>query len=359
MRATTLLLAWVSHAHSSMLWEKSTCALKLRNKVCPTTAGACRSLKERVCPARLPDDFAPSTHVVTTHFLSGASVATIESDLSLYTQYDTERITCTSDAITTRVSCLFESNTRDDAKTLVTALNNRNMVLAVDGSQRVSTSGGNRDVHLEFPGGGRADFRGDPSKHYAMLSAPGVQFAISVVRSTFRLRWARIDGTFIGHSYSLVRTARGRLLKVHVDASQRASREAFQRAFAVIECEGEGETALTSFRTERCDDVVVQRRSITVTVRTPEWELNSTALPVYDRYAGASWRLDVHFLPRAGALSAPIHGLVGQGYHGPPRSGKKDVYPPQGNFTTMAWAEGGDRRPPRRLRARLALFDAV
>ena len=76
----------------------------------------------------------------------------------------------------------------------------------------------------------------------------------------------------------------------------------------------------------------------TLHVESDRYSLAVAVKPVYDRVEGPKHRIDVKMAMRQ--TPSRMHGLLGQGFYGPRRDGRVDVYPSSGNYTTVAWAEG-------------------
>ena len=114
----------------------------------------------------------------------------------------------------------------------------------------------------------------------------------------------------------------------------------YARNFVQGSC-GSRSFVLGPYRREQCDDMLVVTSYCSVNLTTPEFVTLINGQPVYDRIQGAKHRLDARFKTRTSAFVRAPHGLIGQDYVGVSHNGRVDVYPPLGNFTTTAWAEGG------------------
>ena len=54
----------------------------------------------------------------------------------------------------------------------------------------------NRDPHLHFAHGGRADFRGEDGRFYSFLSAPGLAVNVKTENAVFRMNNGRVEVCF-------------------------------------------------------------------------------------------------------------------------------------------------------------------
>ena len=66
-----------------------------------------------------------------------------------------------------------------------------------------------RDPHLHFAHGGRADFRGEHGRTYSFLSAPGLAVNIKTEDAVFRMNGGRlvVHGSFITEAHVVARAA--------------------------------------------------------------------------------------------------------------------------------------------------------
>lgn len=208
----------------------------------------------------------------------------------------------------------------------------------INANQGGATSYG--DPHLKFADGGKADFRGVNGTWYAMLSAPGVQFAARTYDADFLLpRGNRkpllVHGSFfVEGAWTLL--AKGKLIGVHVDSRK--------VGFTVFDG-SKGQTLAESERVWtawRGYGVEVAYKQSTLYVTGLDWQVNVTRKPVYNWVGGASqWRLDLGMKPLSKPKCLP-HGILGQSfdYDGRARDGSVDDYDADTEFTTTAMAEG-------------------
>ena len=201
-----------------------------------------------------------------------------------------------------------------------------------------------KDPHLALAYGGRADFRGVPSRTYALLSSQNTALNARVDESLFAMRRTLVNGTFFTAAHVVARSSTGQTMRVTVDAA-RLNEWNYAWNFA----NGTVTRRLSSSdpTAEQCGDVDVHLLYSTVKVSTLDWSVAITGQPVYGRVHGPKHRLDLSF--EAVNTACAHHGLVGQSYDGTgsPRLGRQDVYPQHGNFTTTAMAEGAIRGLPR------------
>ena len=247
------------------------------------------------------------------------------------------------------------------------------------------------DPHLTLPHGGRADFRGVDGGLFNMLSAPNVSLNVKTNDATFVLAQrpkghekggrrvnVTVHGSFLTESYITARSAKGHFLNVSLNASRLACADcatdgdiyrrwaSLQDEACTVACTLKREPTKTFWRravkpwndlrvTHRCDELTFELAWNTLTVRTPEYQINVTVRPVFNRLEGPHSRLDLQLAltkPES-SLSAPPHGIIAQSWDGDdlPIVGKLDVYPrpelnadmsaPTGvEFRTSAMAEG-------------------
>ena len=225
-----------------------------------------------------------------------------------------------------------------------------------------------QDVHLAYPGGGRADFRGFPNKFYNLISTVSSSLNFAITETDFRLNgrepgWVRrrrlsqekkelglpfwntktptqqsalIHGTFITEVHIAAHDPSAGWLNLSFWANKVGANN---YAYNMINgtC-GNEYVALGPKGNHSCGGLTAQADYSTLTVETPEVTYGVTVKQVYARVAGAHHRLDVKAKPKA--MSLPPHGLLGQGMTGPTRNGRVDTYPATGEYTTVAWAEG-------------------
>ena len=205
----------------------------------------------------------------------------------------------------------------------------------------------NRDPHLHFAHGGRADFRGEDGRFYSFLSAPGLAVNVKTENAEFRMNNNQlvVHGSFI--------------TEAHVVARSEGSKSAFVNAsFWARELTSPGEDiwgwqAITGvcgrqyFKFGRrgsktCLGLAIQMRYFSATFAKGGWTIDVRGNHVYGRVAGPMHRLDISFSAarEEPARSLP-HGIIGQSFSSSaPRQGRVDEYPAEGHFTTQAMAEG-------------------
>ena len=205
-----------------------------------------------------------------------------------------------------------------------------------------SAGGASQDLHIQYPAGGRTDFRGTPGTYYNLISAPGVSVNAVVSASDFHLRGALIHGTFMTQAHVVYRTREGFFnLSFWAD---KVGPNHYSYSMINGTCGGTY-VALGPKGRRACGAVVASVDYSTLHVVGTGSKLSISARPVYDRVAGPLHRLDM----KAAMTRRPekMHGLLGQGFFGAPRHGKVDVYPSSGEYTTVAWGEGAIDGAPR------------
>ena len=204
----------------------------------------------------------------------------------------------------------------------------------------------NRDPHLHFAHGGRADFRGEEGKLYSFLSAPGLAVNVKTENAVFRMNNNQlvVHGSFI--------------TEAHVVARSEGSKSAFVNAsFWARELTSPGEDnwgwqAITGFcgrqpfkfgrrGSKNCFGLAIRMRYFSATFAKGGWTIHVRGNHVYDRVAGPMHRLDISFSAARGEARSLPHGIIGQSFSSSaPRQGLVDEYPAEGHFTTHAMAEG-------------------
>ena len=74
-----------------------------------------------------------------------------------------------------------------------------------------------------------------------------------------------------------------------------------------------------------------------VSVSTKDWHIRAFPKHVFNRIAGPKRRIDISLDQKS---NVKAHGVIGQSFARDIKSGKQDVYPSSGEFTTSAMAEG-------------------
>ena len=231
-----------------------------------------------------------------------------------------------------------------------------------------------QDVHLAFPGGGKADFRGAPGKHYNLISTVSTSLNFAITETDFKLQgrqpyWQRrrrlgemrkdksiptppqsyalIHGTFITEAHiAAYDPSMGEGLgwfnlsfwADKVGSSNYAYNMVNGTCANGVGWNGIQNVYLGPKGKRSCGVSTAWTEYSTLHVDTPEMLYTVKVKPVPDLVAGAHHRLDVTATPQN--MSLPPHGLLGQGMTGPTRNGRVDIYPADGEYTTTAWAEG-------------------
>lgn len=217
-----------------------------------------------------------------------------------------------------------------------------------DGNALPSSHG---DPHLHFAEGGSADFRGRNHTYYALLSAPGIQFAAQTHDVTFLLpRPQLVQGSFWTDAAWTVRGVSGRVYGIAITASR--------VGFEVVDVATQRsiQSVRSIWKQWWEDGVRAVYKQSTIYVRASGWEVNATRKPVYNFVSGSHrWRLDLSmrkldgtiFAHRHNASSATCfpHGIIAQSWDGDHIGidGAKDDYTYRADrpvITTHANAEG-------------------
>ena len=207
------------------------------------------------------------------------------------------------------------------------------------------------DPHITFAHGGKADFRGRNNTYFALLSAPGVQFAARTMDTSFLLpRPQLVHGSFFTDLAFRFQGTSGREYGVTSSASH-VSFSVFDatRAKHLLTQEG-------IWKQWWNDGVRVVYKQATMYVRVHGWEINATRRPIYNYLSGPSrWRYDfaIRYLDgtpfekdhgRRSTTCFP-HGVIGQSWDGDGVgvNGRMDdykYYNEHPTVTTVANAEG-------------------
>ena len=196
---------------------------------------------------------------------------------------------------------------------------------------------------------------------YCILSAADLSVGFEVQEALYKLHTATINGTFMTRAHVVAHSLDGyRLLLTYDSTRLNALHYSWRMANATCtRPNGESDKAVdpdTGPQTRSfdirphlrvaCGRTVVAASYSSVALTTDEFVTTIYGRPVYDRLTGPEHRVDLHIQTRTPTLTRAPHGLVGQGFVGNPRTGRRDQYPESGNFTTTAWAEGAiDGRP--------------
>ena len=195
-----------------------------------------------------------------------------------------------------------------------------------------ATSWSQGDPHLHFAEGGVADFRGRNNTIYALLSAPGVQFAARTLDASFLLpRPQLVHGSFFSEVAFVVRGSDGAVYGVMSNATS-VSFEVYSLTYGKDAEDGADvgadllESRVGVWKQWWKADIRVYYKQSTLYVRANGWEMNATRHPVYLPVEGARWRYDLAirkldktaFSKQHGRSSATCfpHGLIGQSWDG-------------------------------------------
>jgi hypothetical protein len=233
------------------------------------------------------------------------------------------------------------------------------------------------DPHIHFAHGGQADFRGKNDTFYALLSAPGYQFAALTSDTDFLLpRPQLVHGSFFSRAAWTLRGRSGALYGVLSDASE-VSFTVYNLSARVDRSISNGTSPQKQTGTANDahlygtvlsqtrgvwkqwwhDGIRVFYKQSTIYVRSGGWEVNATRRPVYHWIGGPSkWRFDFSMRPFDGTVGFEAHhgeasktcfphGIIGQSWDGDDRAvdGAVDDYKfhaENPSVTTKAMAEG-------------------
>jgi hypothetical protein len=208
------------------------------------------------------------------------------------------------------------------------------------------------DPHIHFAHGGYADFRGINNTMFAMLSAPGIQFALRTMDTDFLLpRPQLVHGSFFTEASWIVRGSTSGKLYGIIAESDSVGFRVFDIKTNVLVASKQG-----VWQQWWVDGIRAYSKQSTVYVRSSGWETNVTRRPIYNYVSGPShWRFDISirklddtFFSRYHGKSSPTcfpHGILGQSWDGDNVAvdGKTDSYEYKADnpvITTIAQAEG-------------------
>jgi hypothetical protein len=208
------------------------------------------------------------------------------------------------------------------------------------------------DPHIHFAHGGYADFRGINNTLFAMLSAPGVQFAVRTMDTVFLLpRPQLVHGSFFTEASWIVRGETSGKLYGIIAKSDNVGFQVFDIKTNTLVASKQG-----IWQQWWVDGIRAYSKQATVYVRSSGWEVNVTRQPIYNYISGPShWRFDISmrkldntFFSRYHGKSSSTcypHGILGQSWDGDNIAvdGKTDSYKYQASnpiITTTAQAEG-------------------
>ena len=181
-----------------------------------------------------------------------------------------------------------------------------------------------KDPHLHFANGGRADFRGRSGRIYNFFSAPGLAVNVKTEESSFRIRGGRltVDGSFITEAHFVARVG-GARSQTRAYASFWAAELNHQNwgwnvlngtcgsKIAGADAPAEGLEFVYGKRASIvCDDQLsISIKSSSAAFSLGNWTTVVKGNHVYGWISGAARRLDIDFKGRgdAAARDAP-HG---------------------------------------------------
>lgn len=261
---------------------------------------------------------------------------TLLAQLTSYLAIDSTKISVVVDPITSNATVSVSFDSVAEGTTIARALNSQAIASSVSGTlfdepafREVEVGEAKQDVHLKYPGGGSADYRGAVGTLYNLVSTPDVSVNMGVAESTFRLKNATVEGTFID--------------RIHVRTRDDVFASLYANSTARVQC-NRRTIVLPPHTNLTCGSTVVTRRMVSYEFVTAHWWFRVLPLPVYGHERGASRRIDVMLSKRREGQEA--HGLLGQGFNGIALDGRKDVYPTSGRFRTVAWAQGAIQGRP-------------
>jgi len=202
-----------------------------------------------------------------------------------------------------------------------------------------------RDPHLHFAHGGRADLRGKHDTYYCFFSAPGLACNVKTENATFSLHGDQllVHGSFITEVHVVARVggAKRKWANLSVWASEF---DAFNTGWRVVNgtCGGHF-FKLGAAGNKTCEELVTRVGYSSATMEDKKgWTIRVTGNHVYNRLSGPRHRLDISISAADGAAARSLpHGIVGQSFSSDsPRHGATDIYPEEGHFETSANAEG-------------------
>jgi len=229
-----------------------------------------------------------------------------------------------------------------------------------------------KDPHIHFAHGGRADFRGRDGVYYNFFSAPGMSVNFKTEDATFSLprrggHALTVDGSFITevHLTALVGGEKRKWARFSFWASELRENN-WGWGMVTGSCGGGHLFELGKGSQRACEDLSVHvhmasasftHRDFSLAVRkspahdgvrccvglspcpTPPQVRGHTTLATF----GPQHRLDVGLNVGKDYTRRNLpHGLFGQSFTSPlPRHGRVDLYPVEGRFRTSAMAEGG------------------
>ena len=169
------------------------------------------------------------------------------------------------------------------------------------------------EPNLAFALGGKADFRGRPRIWYAMLSAPGVHFALQTFDVEYLLpRPQLVKGSAFAHAAWVLRDASGARYGLRANAS---SMELLivdlDRHVPLHRLDG-------PWQRWRKNGIFVLNQQFSTKVEAWPWEVVVTRHPVRHWVAGP--RVRVRVVEQAAPVGTCFpHGILGQSWNGKPQ----------------------------------------
>jgi hypothetical protein len=200
------------------------------------------------------------------------------------------------------------------------------------------------DPHLTFAHGGQADFRGCDGCYFNFLSTDDLSVNTRTEEAVFTLDGNEVHGSFVTEAHVLWLD---RQLERWMNVSYLAKEVGDSNwGWGAVDGKcGERNLYLYPKQHRECGAARLTTTLSTLSVLLPQWEVNVTSRPVYDRISGPRHRLDLSMRPLVPErqLSVWPHGLIGQSFDGDskPLSGRQDSYlSDTGVVRTSAMAEG-------------------
>jgi len=204
-----------------------------------------------------------------------------------------------------------------------------------------------KDPHLHFAHGGRADFRGRDGQLYNFFSAPNIAVNLRIENATFELHHPDgstlvVDGSFVTEMHLTARV--GPTRQIWANFSFWASElNENNWGYQVINgtCHGR-RVRIGKGKSKRCEELTVAVHMAHATFAAGNWSFSVQGRPTYDLIAGPEHRLDIGFSIKGDfAERFRPHGIFGQSFSSiSPLHGKVDDYPHSGHFVTSAQARG-------------------
>jgi len=204
-----------------------------------------------------------------------------------------------------------------------------------------------KDPHLHFAHGGRADFRGRHGRLFNFFSAPNIAVNLRIENATFELHRSDgstlvVDGSFVTEMHLTARV--GPTKRVWANFSFWASELTENNwGYKVINgsCHGR-RVRIGKGKSKRCEELTVAVQMSHATFAAGNWSFSVQGRPTFDLIAGPEHRLDIGAGVKGDyAERFQPHGIFGQSFSSTgPLYGKVDNYPHSGHFVTSAQARG-------------------